>query len=58
MHWSRVIREKDNPEWTGVVHADNTLSEVKVGVFADEIHIHINPGPGKRVLIHDGFADR
>jgi hypothetical protein len=34
------------------------LSEVKTAVFNDEIHVHINTSPGKRVAIHDGYAER
>ena len=58
MHWARVVREDDNPEWVGVVHADGTLTEVKVGIFNDEIHLHVKPAPGKRIHVHDGFAER
>jgi hypothetical protein len=58
MHWARVVREDDNPEWVGLVHADGTLSEVKTVLFNDEIHVHISGSPGKRVVLHDGYADR
>jgi hypothetical protein len=42
MHWSRVISEDDNPEWISVLHADGSLSEVKVAVFNDSIHIRVD----------------
>ena len=58
MHWARVVREDDNPEWIGLVHSDGTLSEVKASIYSDEIHVHISTPPGKRVVFHDGYADR
>jgi hypothetical protein len=58
MHWARVISEDDNGEWVGVVHSDGTYSRVKIGVFADEIHVDLKPAAGKRVIFHDGTAQR
>jgi hypothetical protein len=55
-HWSRVITEDDAPEWVGVRHKDGTMSEVKVTNFDDHVHIHV--ASDKRVIIHDGTADR
>jgi hypothetical protein len=57
MHWARVIRESDNPEWTGVVHADGTFSEVKVGIFNDQVHVRIDCASGKKVCIQQDRDD-
>lgn len=52
-HWSRIITEDDAPEWTTVRHADGTISEIKVGVSSDEVHVSIQRADGATVLIHD-----
>lgn len=57
-HWARIITEDDAPEWVGVHHKDGTLSEVKVAVFNDDIHLHVRAPGGVKVHLHDGFADR
>jgi len=51
MHWARVIREADNPEWTVVVHKDGSLTEVKVGVMNDEVHVAITGTPQAKVYV-------
>jgi hypothetical protein len=53
MHWARVIRETDNPEWTAILHADGSVSEVKVSVDHDVVHIHVDKPGGVRCIVTD-----
>ena len=41
MHWLRIIRRDDNPEWTAVRHADGAVSEVKVSIEDDRVHVTV-----------------
>ena len=54
MHWARVITEKDNHEWTAVMHADGSVTEVKVGIIGDVVHVGITPAGGKHVEVQEG----
>jgi hypothetical protein len=54
MHWARVICEKDNPEWCAVMHADGSVTEVKVGLIGDVVHVGITPAGGKRIEVQEG----
>lgn len=51
MHWARVIRETDNPEWTAVMHLNGSVSEVKVSVNNDTVHIHVDKANGKHCIV-------
>jgi len=53
MHWARVIREADNPEWTVVEHVDGSLTEVKVGIINDQVFIGIQSSTGQYTVVHD-----
>jgi hypothetical protein len=57
MHWARVIRENDNPEWTAIMHVDGTVSEVKVTAEDDEVKISVSTAYGKRALVRSSNGD-
>jgi hypothetical protein len=56
MHWARVIRETDNPEWTAVLHKDGGISEVSVGVTDDEVHVHLSSAQDRTIFVHGDFT--
>jgi hypothetical protein len=63
MHWLRIIRRDDNPEWTAVRHADGAVSEVKVSIEDDRVHVTVDLAAGKRAVVRsadgrDGYELR
>jgi hypothetical protein len=58
MHTTVVISAGDAPEWISVLHADGSLSEVKVAVENDTMHIFVEPAQGKRYTLKLNDPDR
>jgi hypothetical protein len=52
MHTTVVISAGDAPEWISVLHADGSLSEVRVAVENDNMHIFIEPADGKAYTVN------
>jgi hypothetical protein len=53
MHTTVVIVNGDAPEWVSVLHEDGSLSEVKVTVENDMMHIFIEPAKGKHYTVNE-----
>jgi hypothetical protein len=53
MHTTVVISAGDAPEWISVLHADGSLSEVKVSVENDSMHIFVEPAQGKQYTVNE-----